>query len=343
MTNSFIINFCDEMSQLLNTGISPISSIEILLEDETDKESIHILKRIKDLMDEGHNFSESVELMHSFPKYMVSMLKIAEKVGKLDVILAELKKYYERIERIKSELVNALTVPILLFFILIAIFVVLVVKILPIFNNIFSQLGIEMGEMARDMLSLGQILSEFSSILTAILSCVVITLLLFLIIPFLRKRLIGLFMNASNKTGFIYKLCLSHFMSSMSMYLYNGYTVENAIIYSSTFFNDMKSIKKVLDKVIKEVQEGKYFISVFKDNALLTSKDIIKLKVAEKTGRIDNAFEVLSEKYETEAYNEIDRIVESIEPIIVVLMGLIVSTVILSVLMPLLGLLSSML
>ena len=144
LNNQELSMFCDQIAMILNAGISAMEGISIMLDDATTDEGREILQVILDKCNEGDTFHHSLEASGVFPKYALDMVEIGEQSGKLEEVMKALAFHYNREENVARGIKSAVTYPMLIVAMMLIVILVLVVKVLPIFNDVFKQLGSEM-------------------------------------------------------------------------------------------------------------------------------------------------------------------------------------------------------
>ena len=163
--------FCSQLAMILTSGISSMEGLSMMLEESENDEEKQILSVITEQLETGSNLHESLEKTELFPSYLLQMVKIGEETGKLDDVFSSLAQHYNREDTIKNSIRHALTYPLIMTSMIILVILVLLMKVMPIFNQVFIQLGTEMTGLAGLLVSLGNSLSKY--ILVVILSIII--------------------------------------------------------------------------------------------------------------------------------------------------------------------------
>ena len=153
LSNTELYSFCNQMALILKSGISSIEGISIMLEESEDASEKTILQTIYDSLIESGNFADSLECTGVFPSYMLHMIQIGEQTGKLDNVMQSLSTHYEREENIAKAVKNAVAYPLIMITMMVIVILVLITKVMPIFNQVFAQLGQEMTGFSKALLS----------------------------------------------------------------------------------------------------------------------------------------------------------------------------------------------
>ena len=162
LSNNEITYFCGQMAMILKAGISSMEGVSMLAEDADSEEGRTILKGICSVLEEGGSLHLALERAQVFPKYLLDMTEIGEQSGRLDEVMEALAAYYEREEAISKSIKNAVTYPLIMIGMMVAVILVLIIKVMPIFEQVYIQLGSEMSGFGGSMLALGGVLSRYS-------------------------------------------------------------------------------------------------------------------------------------------------------------------------------------
>ena len=155
-----IASFCRQMALLIKAGIAPADGIDILTEDSKDNSAKKILGSISQTLRSGEKFHIALAMSNVFPDYVVHMVTIGETSGNMDVVMDSLADYYEREDSIQESVKNAISYPLIMIFMMMVIVTVLVAKVLPIFEQVFAQLGTGMSGFSQSLLNLGNLLNK---------------------------------------------------------------------------------------------------------------------------------------------------------------------------------------
>lgn len=170
--NPELSGFCSQMAMILHSGISPLEGITIMLEDSTSDREKDILQQILDTLQETADFSLSLKETGLFPSYLVHMVQIGEETGTLDEVMSALSEHYEREDSIAKSIRNAVTYPMIMIGMMLVVILVLLVKVMPIFNQVFVQLGTEMTGFSGALMHIGNAISRYSVVLVILLAAI---------------------------------------------------------------------------------------------------------------------------------------------------------------------------
>ena len=144
LTNEELALFSGQLSMILHSGISVLEGISILLEDSASDEEKKILESVYGTLEETGDLAEALRAPGVYPEYFIHMAEIGDRSGTLEEVLHSLSSHYEREDAISRSIRDALTYPLVMIGMLAAVLIVLIVQVMPVFRQVFDQLGIEM-------------------------------------------------------------------------------------------------------------------------------------------------------------------------------------------------------
>lgn len=328
------------MSLLIKAGISPAEGIEILLQDTHDSSARKLLESISQVLHSGEKFHIALEMSGSFPDYMIHMVTIGEESGSLDTVMNSLAEYYEREENINSSIKSAVSYPLIMVFMMLVVVIVLVTKVLPIFEQVFAQLGTNMSGFSQSLLDFGNLLNRYSIVLVVLL---VIVALLFIFFSSTTKGK-DLFKSLLGKMAITKKLMQdlesARFASGMVLTLssgmdtYEGLSLVNKLVESNAMKEKIENCRNLLI-------DGDSFPEALEKSNIFSSFYSQMVSVGFKSGSMDSAMQQIADRFEKETERKIYSLIGILEPTLVIVLSIIVGMILLSVILPLMGIMTT--
>ena len=333
--------FCRELYQLVRSGIPIAEGLAMLREDETDRDTRSWLDALCRSTEEGTPLSAALRETEAFPAYMTDMVALAEETGRLEDTLLSLQRHYDRQLRMAADIRGAVTVPVTLFAVMVAVVVLLVTQVLPVFDRVFAQLGVRMGAVATGMMNAGAVLAKAGTGLAVVLVLIAAAALVVALAPALREKFTGWFRRSFGGRGILGQMAVARFASSMSMAVASGLTMEDSVELAAKLCGGAREIDEKTARCHSDIQDGGSPADALAKSGLFTGRDCRLLKLAEQTGSLPETLEDLAQRQEEAGLRSIDRMVGAIEPAIVVITSALAGVILLSVMLPLMGLLST--
>lgn len=333
--------FCNEIAIILSSGMSIYEGLEIIAPELPNS---HLQKVAKDLLtsyQESGRFYDVIKESNVFDSYMEEMVQIGEESGNLDDVMQQLSLYYERNDDMQTQIKDAVTYPFILMIMMLIVIGVLVLKILPIFQNVLNNLGTSLSPFAQSLMNFGEVFAFIAFIILCVFAFVIIVFLLYskfskdktlqeslLAKTFITKKL---YMNIS----------MANITYALSLFLSSGYPIEKAVKYLPGFIKH-PILKKKIDIVISAMDEGTSFADAIKSCSLYEGVYSNMLQIGFKSGKQDEVLKKLVALYEKDVDSSISSFLNVIEPTIVAVLSLVVGIVLLSVMLPLMSIMSSL-
>lgn len=168
-SNMELASFCGQIALILKSGISSMEGLTIMLEEASSSEEKEILQGLLTRMQETGMLYDAMEEAGIYPSYMLRMVQIGEETGTLDEVMESLQNHYEREDTIRKSIRSSVTYPLIMTGMMAVVIVVLLVKVMPIFNQVFIQLGTEMTGFSRMLMNMGTAISRYSVVFIVLL------------------------------------------------------------------------------------------------------------------------------------------------------------------------------
>ena len=148
---------CQQLSMMISSGLSAEDGLGVVANDQPDAGLHDALLKIKNEMELGETLADSLERTEAFDAYMIRMVRIGEQTGYLDQVLDALAQYYQRMEKIRINLKNALTYPLILLIMVMVVVGVILFKVLPVFDEVLRNLGVSLTVPAQVLMQAGTV------------------------------------------------------------------------------------------------------------------------------------------------------------------------------------------
>lgn len=332
--------FCMQLYLLFQSGVSFSEGLSVMAEDARDEAEKSILTAMAENLELGASLTETIKKTGIFPSYMEEMIRLGEQTGTLDRTLQSLSEYYDREARLAESLRRALTYPAMMVVMLLVILFVLFVRVMPVFSGVYEQLGAQIPPVAQAAIQIGGIASGVALVVIALFAVAVFSF-----------RLLGksgkqpafaasVIQSIKARSSISRLTALRRFCNTMAISMQCGLLTEDGLTMSESLVEHPElsaSIKKTKESIL----EGNTFYESVKNAGIFTGFDLQLLRVAGRAGQTDQILEKLSDDYDQKATDALDSMVAKMEPIIVTILAVAVGLVLLSVMLPLAGILST--
>ncbi len=334
--------FCEQVALILGSGVALYDGIEALCSNYKDTAYGAAFARIDEAVKRTGSLHAALSENKVFPPYLVRMVDIGERTGKLDEVMASLSSYYAREQATSHSIRSAITYPLCLIAMMAVVIVVLVVKVLPIFNQVYRSLGTEVSATANTLMGLGMGLGMAVLIVVGVL--IVAALLLALLMRTSKRAAITKWLGKVFKPvrRMSERIAAGRFAANLAMMLKSGYPLEEAMQLIEGVMEDPEARGKVKacgDKML----EGATFPDAVASARIFDDLHNKMVQIGFMTGQTDTVMEKLAVIYQEQNEQDIARLVALIEPTLVILLSVIIGAILLSVMLPMVSIISSIL
>ena len=333
LTNLEIASFCSEMAMILKSGISALEGVDLLREDAQTKAEKELLDEIyQSVMDTGR-LDQALEETKVFPEYLIRMTQIG--------VMESLAEHYDREEAIRRSVRSAISYPLLMIGMMLVIIIILMTKVMPVFDQVFRQFGQEMTGFSRGILLAGNALSRYSAVFAVLLAVIVCAGIYFTKTESGRKKMYHIGSGFAFSRELKDKLSACRFAGGMSLALKSGLTPEQGMEFSENLIEDDDFRKKVAE-CKADMENGTDIAEALVKAGIFTGVYARMTSIAGKAGMMDEMMGRIADECEEEVDEKLSSMIAVLEPTLVIILSVIVGTILLSVMLPLLGIMSGL-
>lgn len=335
-----VAGFCNQIAIILKSGIGLEEGMYMLAEEMEDASTKQIMQSLEQQLKEGKSFHESLQNTEAFPAYMVNMVRVGEASGKLEDVMRSLSKFYEREHIIKTSIRNVVSYPLLMFLMIAIILTALVSWILPMFQNVFTNLNVDAASSSSKIMHFGMTVGTTVSVLAAVIILAALGLLLWYQTDNGKKSLIN-FANGFILTRKIGKLMATgKFVSSLSVMLSSGIEPAEAMEMAQEVV-EHKELQGKIQHCLEEMDQEKSFADILREEEILTGMQGRMVAIASKAGVMDEVLYEISDQYDEKIADHLGQFCSRIETSLVFGLSIIVGGVLIAVMFPLISIITS--
>ncbi len=333
--------FCRQLALVLKAGIPLVTGLRLIAEEMSDKRLKKTVMALADRVSSGESLGEGMtEHPDCFPEMLVAMVRVGEISGSLETILSDMGHYYEAQWKRHQDRVAALTYPAIVVLVALGVLVFLLLYVLPTFSGIFDSMEVAIPQGTQRLIDF----SAWMSHNWLFLLVGIVVLVIFLNLA-MRVKPIAYGKDAlALKIPVLGRILLMddgiRIAHSLSMMYRNGVHILVSMgILKNTVRN--RYLAEGLAQVDKKLQEGMPLSAGFEASGVFPDSFYQMFKIGEETGALDKSLDYLYEYYHQEMTRRLEGLSNIIEPVVILIVGLMVLTIILSVLNPILALYSN--
>ena len=327
--------FASKLSAMVDAGVPIMRSLDLMRRQQKSPLFRRALTAMTEEVNQGGSLGSS---MRRWPKVFdnltIAMVEAGEAGGVLDETLKRLSRLLEENARLQNQIKSALGYPITVFVIAILVFLGMTIFLIPTFADIFDQLGAELPMFTQMMLNLSKLLrSSFSVVLVGGLLIGAFALNRYYATPSGRRVIDGLMLKLPLFGDLLQKTASAQFCRTMSSLSRAGVP----ILMSLEILKETASNSVVCDAISNsrsDISEGVPLSTALAMKRVFPDMMVSMLAIGEETGEMDAMLSKVADFYEDEVTTMVKALTSMIEPIMIVLVGLIVGSILLAMYLP---------
>lgn len=341
LTNEDVGAVCLALAHLYHAGIGAGDALALLAEDASATDFGALFTSMSRRADEGATLAQTFREAGCFPHYVCSLLEVGEQVGKTEDTLNALSRYYQGRARMDHRLKAALLYPSVLLVVLLAVVVILLVWVLPVFNDVYTQLGSSLTGVAGGLLLLGTVLRKAMPLICIFLGLAVVFVCAMALSPKARDTLLAKWHQSRGDKGIYRQINAARFAQALSMGLSSGMTAQEAAALATLLSEGSAEFQARCKSCLARMDSGETLVIALRESELLSNAECRLLEAGVRSGSSETVMEQIASRLLEESEAALEEKTAHIEPTLVVVMSLLVGVILLSVMLPLMHIMST--
>ncbi len=329
-----IVIMSRQFATMIRAGL-PLMEVLNILAEQSDKERIKkILTQVERDVETGASLTEAIQKHpQMFSLFFVSMVKAGEAAGMLDTILDQVATYLEKVASIQRKVKSAVMYPAVVSFVATGITIFMMVKIVPVFNDIFDGLGADLPTMTKITVFISDTLRYNALVLTLSVAGVV------LLIWQAGKTKLGRYLIDKYKLKMpvfgplFMKVAVARFTRTLGTLIRSGVNILAALDIVAKTANNVVIEAEVL-RTRASIQSGESIAGPLKEGEVFPTMVVRMIDVGERTGALETMLSKIADFYEDQVDTAVDGLTSLIEPLLICFLGLIVGFIAISMFLP---------
>ena len=319
-----IAQICQELAILLHAGVMLGDGLALLAQEEGGKTG-ELLSELGRSVDQGDTLASALRESKAFPNYVVGLVEVGERSGRTEQSLESLSRYYEQQDQMERQIKSALTYPAILLLLMLVVIVVLLTKVLPVFDEVYASLGLDAAMPA----------------LCALMAVVVVLVLMFSLSNSFRDKVLTAWRQRYGDKGISRKINDARFAQALAMGLGSGLPLEEAVDLCGTLLQDVPAASRRCRECASRLAEGGELAETMKTMEMLPASSCRLLTLGVQSGNGDAVMEDIARRLSDEADQALESKVAQVEPTLVLGTSMLVGIILLSVMLPLMNIMTA--
>jgi type IV pilus assembly protein PilC len=326
--------FTRQLATMITSGLPLVQSLDALSQQLDDANLRGIVRNIKQKIEEGVRFADALrDYPKCFDDLYVNLVVAGEEGGTLDAVLTRIATYIEKTEKLKKKVKSALIYPASIITVAIAVVMVLLVFVIPVFEGMFTSFG-------RALPAPTQIVIDVSKFVKSTIHFLIIGMIIgaFLLRRYYKtdpgsKQIDALVLHIPVLGLLLKKASLARVTRTLSTLLSSGVSIlESFVIVANTAGN--RVIEQTLLTARAHISEGRSISDPLKESGVFPPMVVQMIQVGESTGALDSMLNKIADFYEDDVDNTVTNLTALLEPALMVFLGVVLGGLIVAMYLP---------
>ena len=333
-TREFLV-FNQELATLLKAGMPLVQSLDLLKRRVTSPAFRRVLDDVHEKVRSGTALSDAFDAHQGlFPRVYTASLLAGERSGNLDATLRRYVEYTKIIATVKRKTVSALVYPAILISLALILVTIIVLKVVPAFSDFYGTFGAELPLSTRVIVAVSEFLrSQFLLVIGGLIAAV-IAVVAWVRQPGQQARFDHMLLRLPMLGNVAKKFATSQMARTLATLLGGGLPLVNALDIAAKSVGNQYMAQQ-LGVVSLRVREGESFAAALEARHVFPDVAVKMAEVGESTGALQDMLNTVADFYDEEIATTMDRFVTLVEPVLLVVMGLVIAGLLLALYMPL--------
>jgi len=334
MKQEDLVLLARQLSTLLESGVTLLRSLNILLKQIDSKPLYLVLERIKADVEAGQSLRDAIaKHPKAFSKFWVNIVEAGETSGQLPSTLGQLAGYLEASGSFKRKIISALMYPIILATVAVGAILIFVMKIIPVFTNIFAGFDLELPPITKLVVALSDVLTKYFLIMVIAAGALVYGIRQYIKTEQGKWQFDTLMLKMPIVGSLVLNMSVERFSTGLGTLIKSGCPILLALDIVARAVGN-RPIEKALDGIKISVRDGKSIAEPMERSGIFPPMVVQMVGVGEETGQLAKMLDKVSAYY-TEVVNElVARLTAVFEPILLVFMGSVIGFLVVAMFLP---------
>jgi type IV pilus assembly protein PilC len=327
--------FNQELATLLKAGMPLVQSLDILRQRVSNVTFKAVLDAIYERVKAGTSLSDAfAEHGTLFPPVYAASLMAGERSGNLDAVIRRYVAYEKVIGTVRKRTISALIYPVILVTMMFVLIGIIVLRVVPAFSDFYGNFDRKLPASTEIVVAISNVAVTNIWLILAVVAGVVAGTLLWVRHPAQRRTFHRFLLTLPWLGETVRKFATAQVARTLATLLGGGIPLVNAIEIAGRSMSN-RYLSGELEDVRRRVQEGQSFAAALRERASFPDVAVKMIEVGESTGALQEMLNSLADFYDEEIETEVSRFITLVEPMILVIMGVVIAVVVLALYMPL--------
>jgi type IV pilus assembly protein PilC len=333
-----LVVFTRQLATMIDAGIAIVQSLQALSDQSPNKVMRDTIRDICTRVESGESFSEALQKHpKAFSKLYISMVAAGEKGGLLAEILARLATYLESSARLRRKVKTTMMYPLVVSTVAIGITIFLMVKVVPVFKDVYESFGAKLPAPTQALISLSDFMRHYLLLVLIGMGAVAYGWIYFIKTKVGRDFWDARRIKLPILGPIAHKICLVRFTRTLASLIRSGVPILEVLqIVSQTVGNTL--MEKAIKTASGDIERGEGIAAALAKHPIFPSMIVRMVSAGEQTGNIDNMLERVANFLDEEVETMLSGLMSLLEPLLIVFLGVLIGSMVVCMYLPIFNL-----
>ncbi len=325
--------FYIELSVLLNAGLELKDALELIGAEQKKEADKKIFALIVEELISGRNLSDAIKKQKHFTEYEYYSVQIGERTGTLNKVFEDLGVFYQRKNEQRRLVVNAFSYPIVVVCTAMLALIFMLRFVVPMFADIFKQNKVELPWITQKIIILSNTFGKYYGFVFLFIFAFIIAVNVFKNKLWYKKLYTSILLKIPFVGNFVRKIKIAQFTQAITLLVSAKVPLLNGIQLTEKMI-DFYPLQRALKRVEEGILQGKSLHESISSESIFDPKMGSLIRVAEETNQVETIFNRLTYQYTQEIEHKSKMLSATVEPLMILVLGAIVATILVAMYLP---------
>lgn len=333
VTTKDLAIFCRQLYTMLDAGVSITNSLNMLAMQLPSPRLRTILSEIEESVKKGEMLSVAMKRYKEFPQLLISMIESGESTGNIDTMMLRMASHFEKETKTNNKVKSAMIYPICLAVVAVAAVMFILTFVMPTFAELFEENGADLPFITSAMIGASSFLKSYWFIIVAVIAIIVVAIKAYAETEDGKVRFSALALKFPIVANLNKKVIVARFTRTLATLLSAGISLVQALPIVSAVLGN-KIAQQDLDRIRERVVRGDGLSAPIAESEIFPDMLASMVRIGEESGALDDILNKTADFYEEEVDQAITQTTELMQPIVIVIMGIVVGIMVMGIMLP---------
>lgn len=333
VTTKDLAIFCRQLYTMLDAGVSITNSLNMLAMQLPSPRLRTILSEIEESVKKGEMLSVAMKRYKEFPQLLISMIESGESTGNIDTMMLRMANHFEKETKTNNKVKSAMIYPICLAVVAVVAVMFILTFVMPTFAELFEENGANLPFITSAMIGASDFLKSYWFIIVAIIAIIVVAIKAYAETEDGKVRFSALALKFPIVANLNKKVIVARFTRTLATLLSAGISLVQALPIVSAVLGN-KIAQQDLDRIRERVVRGDGLSAPIAESDIFPDMLASMVRIGEESGALDDILNKTADFYEEEVDQAITQTTELMQPIVIVIMGIVVGIMVMGIMLP---------